>query len=393
VTWSRGEAAHASLHTFAPPPRPLGVSTPSETQREVWRTSDHLALGTPHFSGTIITYSEHTVGGRNARTGAQTWSYTRTDRTVCTTAQMTDTASARGYTVAVYEHKGNCDQLSAFDSGTGRRLWTRTLDMDAMPLDGHPMYQVTSDTLLLASPSVIYAIYPYSGVNRCIGVQHIRRVWDVVLGDAGALISQDCSAQVNCSNEKFCARGPQLTLRNGIDGVDDDAEDQNHDKIIWNLRGNTDIPVSADNGLVSAVDPGGTSLHAYAPGNGKETGSLALAPATSELGPVTAISTGGGELVWLAGQLYAFGTDVTQPLWQSASIAPPTVRSTTRETTPPLDTARITVPVDGGVGILNGSDGQLAQQFAVGTTGADSLVYSLGTGFLVAGPAGVVTYQ
>jgi hypothetical protein len=306
---------------------------------------------------------------------------------------MTDGSSGRGFTVAVYEHKGNCDQLSAFESGTGRRLWTRTLDMDAMPLNGHPMYQVTPDTLLIASSSVIYAIYPYSGINRWTYSRYGCSIDDVVLGDAGALISQNCSTQVDCSNEKFCRRGPQLTLRNATEGRDDDAEDQNHDKIIWNKPGDTDVPVSADDDLVSAVDPTGATLHAYDPDKGTETGSLDLSPATGELGSVTAISTDGGELVWLAGQHYAFGTDVTQPLWQREASAPPTVTSTTDAITPTLETARITVPVSGGIGIIDGSDGEPSEPFDVGTVPAGALVYSLGTGFLVAGPTGVVAYQ
>jgi hypothetical protein len=393
VTWSRGEAAHASLNTATSPPLPLRLGPPSPTQQEAWRTSDRIALGTPQFRGTVITYSVHTVGGRNARTGSPTWSYTRTDRTVCTAAQLTDPSGTQGTTIAVYRNKGNCDEVSAFNTQTGQRRWTRTLDMDAMPLNGTPSYQVTADTMLLASPSVIYAIDPLSGLDRWSYYRFGCTIDHVVLGDAGALISQTCSSQVDCTNEKYCARGLQLTLRNGSDGRDDNAKDLNHDKIIWNHVGNSDIPVSADGNLVSAVDPSGATLHAYDPAKGAETGTIPLSPATAQLGGVSAVSTTGGEIVWLAGRTYAIGTDQTKPLWQADSSAPPSVQSTTSELTPALSTARITVPVDGGVGILDGSSGKQTQQFSLGAPPSATAAYSLGTGFLVAGATGAVAYR
>jgi len=384
IAWSRGEISHASLQTFAPPPPSVGVEAASETQQQAWRTGDRIALGVPQWGGTIVTYSTHTVGGRDAKTGARTWSYTRTDRQVCTAAQLT------GTTIAVYANKGNCDELSAFDSDTGRRRWSRTLDMDGMPLNGRPSYQVTPYTMLLSSSAVIYAIDPVTGYNRWTYTRYGCTIHRVVLGGVGALISQTCSDRVNCKDLKFCARGAQLTLRNGSDGRDDDKP--NADKIIWNLVGDRDVPVSADDQLVSAVSPDGTILHVLDPHKGKRTASITLSPVTSRLGPVTAVATDPGEIVWLAGQTYAISAG-QKPLWQCDSTAPPTVVSTTGDAVPRLSTARITVPTNTGVGILDGNDGQLIQSFRVPAPRPDSLVYPLGTGFLVAGPSGIVAYR
>jgi hypothetical protein len=386
VAWSRGEVSHASLHTAASAPPSLGLAEPSANPQQAWTTTDRIALGTPQWGGTIVTYNQHTVGGRDARTGARTWSYTRTDRTVCTAAQL------NGTVIAVYENKGNCDELSAFAAGTGKRDWTRTLDMDGMPLNGHPSYQVTTYTLLIASESVIYAIDPGSGYNRWTYTRYGCTISHVALGDAGALISQNCTSKHDCAGEKFCLLGPQLTLRNASEGIDDKST-TNPDKIIWNLAGVTDVPVSADSGLISSVGRPGDTLHVYDSDKGTRTASISLTPASAALGPVTAAATDSAEIVWISGQIYAIQPDATAALWHADSAAPPVVVSTTADTAPSLATARITVPTTGGIGIIDGNNGQVGQTFATGTPSAGSRVYSLGTGFLVAGPTGITAYR
>lgn len=385
VAWSRGEISHASLHTFGAPPPSLALSAPTQAQQQAWRTSDRVALGAPQYGGTVVTYSAHTVGGRDARTGARTWSYTRTDRFVCTAAQLS------GTTIAVYSNKGNCDEVAAFYSDTGKRRWTRTLDMDAMPLNGQPSYQVTPSTVLLASSSVIYAIDPVTGYNRWTYSRYGCAIQHVVLGGAGALISQNCSDKLECKNLKFCARGQQLTLRNGSDGRDDDKP--NADQIIWNQVGDDDVPVAADEQLVAAVTRDGGALHVFDPSKGDTTASIPLTPATSALGPVTAVATDGGEIVWVGGQTYAIAGGADKPLWRTDSTAPPTVVSTTGDELPQLATARITVPTNDGIAIVDGNDGQPIQSFTLPAPQPDSLVYPLGTGFLVAEPTDTVAYR
>ncbi len=384
VTWSRGEAAHASLHTFAPAPPTIGLEAPAQSQQQAWQTSDRIAIGVPQWGGTIITFSDHTVAGRDARTGTRTWSYTRTDRDVCTAAQVS------GTTVAVYANHGNCDELSAFDSGTGRRRWTRTLDFDAQPLEGRPSYQVTASTLLIAAQSVIYAIEPDNGYSGWTYQRFGCRIEHVALGSAGALISQTCSDQVQCKDVKFCGPGPQLLLRDAFAGRDDDKP--NADQIKWNQLGDPGIPVSADR-VISSVDPSGTELHVLDSDNGRRKQSIPLTPTTGQPGRVTAIATNSAEVIWISGEAYAVRPDALSPQWRADTPSPPMLVATTDEDIPTLETARITVPTSDGVGILDGNDGQLIQHFAVQPPPAGSVVYSLGTGFLVAGPTGIVAYR
>ena len=386
VAWTRGEVSHASLHTIGRVPPSLGLATPSANPQRAWTTTDRIALGTPQWGGTIITYDQHTVGGRDARTGARTWSYTRTDRIVCTAAQL------NGTVIAVYENKGNCDELSAFAAGSGKRDWTRTLDMDGMPLNGHPSYQVTPFTMLIASDTVIYAIDPGTGYDRWTYTRYGCSISHVVLGDAGALFSQDCTSKVACTGQKYCLLGPQLTLRNSSEGRDDKST-TNPDKIIWNLPNNTDVPVSADSELVSSVDPSGKTLNVYDSSKGTRTSSIGLTPASSTVGSTSAVSTDSAEIVWLAGEIYAIAPNAATAMWSAASATPPVVVSATNAGSPALASARISVPTDGGVGLIDGSTGQLSRTYPIGALPAGSRVYPLGTGFLVAGAAGVTAYR
>jgi hypothetical protein len=157
--WSHGEISHTTLRTVAKAPASVAPGTPTSVQHELWSTTDTAAMGTPYSGGSVVTYDTHTVRGRDARTGKQTWSYTRTDRTVCTAMQV------QGVTVAVYKLNGNCDELTGLNSGTGKRVWTRTLDEDTHQLNGVPQFSISGTTVMFVSPAVIYAINTTDGYD------------------------------------------------------------------------------------------------------------------------------------------------------------------------------------------------------------------------------------
>ena len=115
IAYSRGEIAHVTLSTVPAPPPPVTAQPPSIPQYLAWTSSDHVALGSPVWGGTLITQSVHSVRGRDASSSAITWSYTRTDRQVCQAIQD------QGVTLAIFELRGNCDEITALDSSTGAR--------------------------------------------------------------------------------------------------------------------------------------------------------------------------------------------------------------------------------------------------------------------------------
>jgi outer membrane protein assembly factor BamB len=377
LVWSHGEIAHTSLRTAPAAPPSLALAQPSASLTRAWHSADRTAIGTPYWGGTVVTHSTDSVRGRNSRTGAITWSYTRTDRTVC------DSIQVQGVTLAIFQVHGNCDQVTALDTDTGRRLWTRTLDENGHPVNGRPAYSINDFTVMITTHSVIYAIDPSSGIDRWVFAQQGCRINGAVLGSRGALISQTC-ADPDCGNHKFCGSGPQLLLRDASAGQSDDDSDRNPDQIKWNLIGNTTRPVSAD-AVVSAINTTGTALHLFDADKGTSLGQLTIRALPAALGSRAAVETEDAELIWLDGSCYALAPGSTQPLWNTITISPPTVTATDSSATPALDSARVTVPGSSGIEVIDARSGSIERTYSVPAPPQRSLVYPLGTGFLVAG--------
>ncbi|MBV9592463.1 MAG: PQQ-binding-like beta-propeller repeat protein, partial [Actinobacteria bacterium] len=158
VILRRGEAAHAHLHVAAVPAAALPSGAPAATQALAWRSDDTTAIGEPYYKGTVVTYDQHTVSGRNAATGARLWWYTRTDVSVCSVAEQD------GKTIALFDHNGNCDEMTTLDTRTGQRVWYRTLDSNARPTNGRPLVAINQYTILLTTAEQVHAIDPSGGI-------------------------------------------------------------------------------------------------------------------------------------------------------------------------------------------------------------------------------------
>jgi hypothetical protein len=387
IAYASGEISHATLSTAPSAAPSVPLAAPAAVPTQAWASDDHTAIGTPYWGGTVITYSTHAVVGRDALTGKVRWSYTRTDRTTCTAAQI------GGVTIAVFRLRGNCDELTAMASDTGARQWTRTLDKDGHPVNGTPQFTTGPDTFMVTTPRVIYAISPdgtsgagNGGLDRWVFSEPRCTINSAVLGSAGALISQNC-ANPNCGAQKFCGAGPQLLLRDPMTGENTDSTKNkgNPDQIIWNLIGNTSVPVSADD-VISAAAEGGSTLTTFsaaAADHGKVLATLPLATPAS--GAPQAVATANAELIRLGGTTYLIGGAGTSVRWHAATDALPTVASGGS-----LPSVEIVVPTSAGVALLNPHTGKVAKTFALPAPPAGSSVYAFGTGFVVAGTRTVV---
>lgn len=386
IAWSRGEIANTTLTTVrsAPPSVPLQV--PSATLRQAWTSTDRTAIGTPYWGGTVVTFDQHTVRGRNATTGTQTWSYRRNDRTVCQALQI------RGVTVAIYQLHGNCDEVTALSTDTGQRAWTRTLDENGQPIFGRPTYQATQYTFLVITPLVIYAIDPSSGYDRWVFGQQRCTINSAVLGSTGALISQSCD-HPPCSGLTYCRNGPQLLLRDPSAGYNNDEKHHaNPDQILWNVANSALVPASADQ-LVSAVDPTTGRLVVLNPDKGTVQTTRALTPAPSAVDAVSASPTVNAELLWVGGVTYAVRTSDSVVMWASRTLSPPTVTATDAASVvglPDLTQAVLAAPTSNGLTLLHTRSGRPSRNFAVPPPPPGSTAYPYGTGFLVAGPTTTV---
>lgn len=399
IAYAHGEISHARLRTAAVPAPSVALGTPSADLQTAWRSSDRAAIGTPYWGGTVVTYSRHAVSGRDARTGAVTWSYTRSDRTVCTAAQL------GGVTIAVFGLAGNCDELTAVDSETGARRWTRTLDKDGHPIDGRPSFAVGQYTFLVAAPQVIYAISPdgtasagNGGLDRWVFAEQGCTINGAVLGSQGALISQTC-VHPNCGSRQFCGPGPQLLLRDPTAG-DDSNDTKNPDKIIWNLLGSALRPVSAD-GVLSAMQPDGRTLTLLGRDKGATVGSVslgrsvpggALALGAAAGGPPTAVPVARGELLHLGGATYSLAENATSIGWTAGGNAP-TLTATDGSAAPDAAHSVLLAPTSTGLAQLDVTTGAVQHDYRLPEPASSSArVYPLGTGFLIAG-TGTVVYR
>jgi hypothetical protein len=381
VAWNHGEIAHTSLHTvdIAPPSLPM-QPPPASAPVSAWRSSDRTALGTPYWGGTVVTFDQHTVRGRNISTGAPTWSYTRTDRTVCSAIQV------QGTTIALFKFKGDCDQVTALDSQTGARKWTRTLFKDGMHTTGDPTYSIGQFTVLITSPQVVYAIDPNGGLDRWTFAHPGCTIHSAVLGSQGALISQTCVHQ-NCAGLKLCFDGDQLLLRNGTDSRSDaDKDKDNPDLILWNVHSD-DVPVSADQ-VVAAADRAASGLRILAAGNGTPLTTLPLTGAAST-DAIAQLATARGELVWIGGVTYLVDQTGTRYLWSVPTTGPATATPVPGSVTTPVDLeqATVLVPTPNGVDTLAGATGKVTHVYPVGAPMPGSSAYQYGTAFVVAGGA------
>jgi hypothetical protein len=385
IAYTNGEISHVTLKTVATGPSKVTLQSPSSSLTQKWTSTDRTAIGTPYNNGTVVTYDTHTVRGRNALTGKPTWSYTRTDRAVCTAIQD------QGVTVAVYALHGNCDELTAVNTDTGQRKWTRTLDKDGAEFDGPASYWMQPGNIMFVSPTSVYAVADQDngGIDWWTFHHPGCTINSAVLGVAGALISQTCTHE-KCGTAKFCGDGKQLLLREATTGTDDNSSTnhKNPDQIVWNLRNSDLVPMLAGR-QIGARDPTTARLTLLDAKTGKTKAQLALTGAGGAA-PPTFTSTLDADLIW-AGRTYALKSEATAFAWQADTAYLPTV--TNADTSAGnLDAARLAAPTSTGIAELNPSNGHTKHAFPVTAPPPGSRVYPFGTGFIVAGQTTTV-YQ
>jgi outer membrane protein assembly factor BamB len=351
---------------------------------QAWTSTDATAIGSPLVEGTVVTYDAHTMRGRDALTGEQTWSYTRTDRTMCTAIQSQSVA------IAVFKLHGNCDELTALDATTGTRRWTRTLDKDGAEFNGPASYQVDGSNVMFVSHTSIYAVSIGGTADQGNGgldywtFHHVGcTINGAVLGTAGALISQTCHGE-DCNGHKFCGDGTQLLLRDGTTGYDDKST-TNPDIVKWNDIGTDLVPTSAGQ-TVTARDPDGATLRGFDVKTGKQNTQLALTGDSGSQAPSGFVSGTDGDAIWIGARLYALTSGDRSFRWQVPATATPTVAVLAELFKAPLALTTTRTAVVG----IDPATGKVVTRYRVPVPVTSSMIYPLGTGLLVAGPHTVV---
>lgn len=352
-----GEAAHATLVTGTAAPTVPG-GTIRSTPTTVWRTGDRPAGDTPLWVGTVVTWSQHRIVGRDAATGAVRWSYTRTDLTVC------DAAQRDGRAFVLFGRDGDCDEISTFDAQTGRRDWFRTL-----PDSGAGRLQFGSTGLVIAYATSFHAMRADIGIDRFPSVPTTApdcRFTAVVAGSSGVVTSERCPD------------GTHLALwdDNGADG---------QAKQLWRVGVDAGVvAVAATDVAVEGYDPVSGALTSRATTGGGIQVAPALQPAPSgPAGPT--LTLGDAVVLELGDRVYVLapGGDV---LWSAGSTGPPSQTSEVR--------ASVVVPTADGADLRDATTGSVTASYTVpGPSGSPThggtQVFVAGGGLLAADPSGL----
>jgi len=199
----------------------------------------------------------------------------------------------------------------------------------------------------------------------------------VVPGSAGVLMSAHCPG------------GDQLLMRDRTAGVDDKQQsDDKKNQIRWRLKNTSTAPVAADS-IVAALDPATRQLVNYDSAKGTVTGHATLRPTPAAISPILNTAANQEELVWIAGTGYALTRSGTQE-WSASLLTLPTVTAPDGSAiTPDLGAAIVLVPTSSGVAQLDGATGKTTKQYPVPPPAANSQVFPVGNGILVAGSATV----
>jgi hypothetical protein len=191
LVWRHSEIRAVSSRTTSIPATALPQAALAKSLAPTWSSSDHLPAGDPISADVLVTYSQHAVMGRDIRSGAVRWSYTRSNRSVCAVDVQDSVA------VAVYSDRGLCDEVTGLKTDSGQRAFVRTLTLDAVPATLHllsiPGY------LAIVAPDGIELISPgdrnVPGVDFWLDDQNNGcATTSAVLGSAGVLIASHCAS-------------------------------------------------------------------------------------------------------------------------------------------------------------------------------------------------------
>lgn len=293
-TWEHGEIRHVRSNPTAIAAVALPGGQLPATLTPAWHTSDRAALGDAVDLDVVVTFGGHTVTGRDARTGAARWTYTRTDRKLCTALVQDDTV------MAVYAHDGICDEATGLDDASGKRVWTRTL------LGGQPVQAAAGqDHYLFIRPDIVYTVRSYhpeptDEFDFTEPAGCVTRA--AVEGSGGVLISNRCTSAETLTFFAYVAANLKWEQ-------------------IWQvpLAGRT--PLSADGQLV-VLARNGRTLQVLSVKKGTATNTLTLPHAAQPPSTPASIELPDSEtqLINVAGATVAISTNGTPAvIWQRAA--------------------------------------------------------------------------
>ncbi|MEO6700411.1 MAG: hypothetical protein ABI140_07065 [Jatrophihabitantaceae bacterium] len=257
IAYAHGELNKVSA-SLGQAPAPIPVQATGTELTRAWQSTDHPAAGNPYADGIVVGYDAHTVNGRDALTGAVRWHYTRTDETICSVMQQDSS------TIAIYDHLGNCDEVTGFVTATGQAKWYRTLTDDGQSSAGS-----APNVVVTVAAQSVHVFDNAGGLDR----------WNWPAPD-GCTVTRALAGSLGVLISYRCGSGNHLILR-----------DEFKDTTTWTLDTTSALLPIAASAFVGAVDPATGQLHRYTGAKGTDSISGQLAATAAELTALPRVAT------------------------------------------------------------------------------------------------------
>jgi hypothetical protein len=282
---------HTHYQRATSSPSTLPDQQPSTSLQRLWSTTGTPPATTAVGGSSVISADQHTITGRDPKTGAVRWSYERSNADICSWTVLESTV------VVLYKNGKSCSDIDGFDADSGRERWYLNADL-------------SSDARLFTSGAMFYALtkkslqafYLANGNNAWVFDKSGCEFTDARSGSAGMAVI------ANCQDKEV----PQLIRLDGGDG-----------KQSWQIAAPGTDPVlfsSDQDVIVLSTLRGKPALSAYA-ADGKALGSLNLpGAATTPWSPATAY---GNDMVGYAGgRVVAVDTSSFAVMWSQPATGP-----------------------------------------------------------------------
>lgn len=354
------DVASAHLTTAASPPPPLPPVPLPGTVGVRWSAASVPPAGPASDAGTVVVATAHSLSGRDARTGAERWSYRRDNARLCAWAVQD------GAAVALFGKSHGCTEMIALEVGTGARRWYRT----APDVTATASLSSASSVVVARSGDRLLAVDTVTGLNRWTAQKAGCEYGPLVVSQLGAV------AVVHCP-----AGGTRPAATDTV--VDHDAyADTEH----WTKpaigTGATVVAVGEATAVLSVLD-GGPILTRYDQ-RGQVLGSIAdpRLAGSGGIAPV-GLTVADTTLVWTGTAVLAVRTGGHTVAWSAPALGPPT-----------QDGNSVLVARPDGFAELALSGGRLAGRIPVtgGGPAAGAVLSRVGALVIAAGQDGVTAY-
>ena len=291
-----GSAIRSStLVTAAAAPARLPAAPLPATLRERWAAPGVGSVEAAVAGGSVVAATADRITGRDPSTGAERWSYRRSDARLCGWTARDDVV------VAVFARAPACSEMIALDAGTGARKWYRTADIgDSATLTS------ANGVVVLRSGDRLLAVDTVTGLNRWTSSKPGCRYGPVEVGALGA------AAAVRCGD------GRTLVV----------THDAYTDKELFSVAapGTDATVVAVDQSIAVLATVRGTPTLTLYDQRGRVQGRIVdrrLAPRPGAR--MAGEGAGHTVLVWTGAVVAAVDTRTRSVAWSVPALGPPTV--------------------------------------------------------------------